>query len=104
MQLDIPGNLIGLWQDLILFRDASENRTVRAWLQHSSTNLNTDSEVDAMAVDRVQRLLRRAQMLREWVIYEILSAQDDQTESRYMEKLIGLAKVNSRMGIKSGPH
>lgn len=83
-----------LLQDLILFRDASENRTIRNWFQHLLNSALTEiTSEEAVLVERVQRVLRRSEMIRDWVVYEVLQAETNILAAVYIEKFIDLAKV-----------
>ncbi|KAF8457427.1 ras guanine nucleotide exchange factor domain-containing protein [Terfezia claveryi] len=82
--------------DLILFRDASENRTVRAWSRRS-TDSDLKTSEDHVLNERVDRVLRRAEMIRDWVSFEILAAAPDLTVL-YIEKFISLAKMLYDLG------
>ncbi|KAF8467339.1 ras guanine nucleotide exchange factor domain-containing protein [Kalaharituber pfeilii] len=82
--------------DLILFRDASENRTLRAWFKQVNGKILLPE--DYPLIKKVERVLRRADMLRDWVAYEILSVQTSNVAITYIEKFIELAQFLCRFG------
>lgn len=64
---------------------------MRAW-NRRSTDSDLKTSEDHVLNERVDRVLRRAEMIKDWVSFEILAAASDLTVL-YIEKFISLAKV-----------
>lgn len=66
---------------------------MRAWSRRS-TDSDLKTSEDHVLNERVDRVLRRAEMIKDWVSFEILAVASDLTVL-YIEKFILLAKVCS---------
>lgn len=65
---------------------------MRAWFRRSVDSSLKTSE-DPILVDRVARVLHRAEMVKDWISYELLMAPNTKLAAIYIEKFILLAKV-----------
>lgn len=72
---------------------------MRAW-NRRSTDSGLKTSEDHVLNERIDRVLRRAEMIKDWVSFETLAAASDLTVL-YIEKFISLAKVCNSNGISA---